>query len=72
MIGEHTDYNDGFVLPVGLPQRTRVSITRAPGAAPSSPYVAAVGSVLGVEGFVAQIESDVPIGAGLASSAALT
>ncbi|MDQ5807671.1 MAG: galactokinase, partial [Actinomycetota bacterium] len=71
-MGEHTDYNDGFVLPVGLPQRTRVSITRAPGAAPSSPYVAAVGSVLGVEGFVAQIESDVPIGAGLASSAALT
>jgi galactokinase len=24
LIGEHTDYNDGFVLPLAIPQRTRV------------------------------------------------
>ena len=24
LIGEHTDYNDGFVLPFALPQRTVV------------------------------------------------
>jgi galactokinase len=26
LLGEHTDYNDGFVLPVAIPQRTRVSM----------------------------------------------
>jgi len=26
LIGEHTDYNDGFVLPVAIPQRTRVQL----------------------------------------------
>ncbi|MCY7382381.1 MAG: galactokinase family protein, partial [Microcoleus sp. CAN_BIN18] len=24
MLGEHTDYNDGFVLPTAIPQRTTV------------------------------------------------
>ncbi|WP_327169394.1 galactokinase [Streptomyces subrutilus] len=28
LIGEHTDYNDGFVLPFALPQRTRVAAAR--------------------------------------------
>ncbi len=28
LIGEHTDYNDGFVLPMGLPLRTTVQIER--------------------------------------------
>lgn len=28
LIGEHTDYNDGFVLPMGLPFETTVSLTR--------------------------------------------
>src|ERR1700744_1814416 len=27
LIGEHTDYNDGFVLPIALPQRTVVTAT---------------------------------------------
>jgi galactokinase len=26
LLGEHTDYNDGFVLPVAIPQRTRVEL----------------------------------------------
>ena len=30
LIGEHTDYNDGFVLPFALPQATAVSGTRRP------------------------------------------
>ncbi len=25
LIGEHTDYNDGFVLPIALPHTTRVT-----------------------------------------------
>lgn len=28
LIGEHTDYNGGFVLPTTIPQRTTVSLTR--------------------------------------------
>jgi galactokinase len=28
LIGEHTDYNDGFVLPAAIPQRTRVWLAR--------------------------------------------
>ncbi|MDJ0379953.1 galactokinase [Streptomyces sp. G-G2] len=28
LIGEHTDYNDGFVLPFALPQRTEVAASR--------------------------------------------
>jgi galactokinase len=30
LIGEHTDYNGGFVLPTTIPQRTRVELTRRP------------------------------------------
>ena len=61
------------MLPVALPLSTRVTVTVAEGAdPPQSPYVRAVASVLGVSGFDVAIASDVPIGAGLASSAALT
>ncbi|HYF21388.1 MAG TPA: galactokinase [Ramlibacter sp.] len=28
LLGEHTDYNDGFVLPVAIPQHTRVTMRR--------------------------------------------
>src|SRR2546422_11348304 len=27
LIGEHTDYNGGFVLPTAIPQETRVELT---------------------------------------------
>lgn len=30
LIGEHTDYNDGFVLPFALPQRTHVAAALSP------------------------------------------
>jgi galactokinase len=74
LIGEHTDYNQGFVLPVALPLRTEVTVERRGDGAvlPASPYVAAVARVLGVAGFEARIASDVPVGAGLGSSSALT
>ena len=30
LIGEHTDYNGGFVLPTAIPQQTEVELTRRP------------------------------------------
>jgi len=32
LIGEHTDYNDGYVLPFALPQRTVVTASLLDGA----------------------------------------
>lgn len=29
LLGEHTDYNDGFVLPIAIPQRTHVQLGRS-------------------------------------------
>lgn len=97
LIGEHTDYNAGFVLPFALPQRTTVAASLVDGpswtvrsSAQTEPveftldervdgwasYVAGVVWALteaGVSVPPARIEvsSDVPIGAGLSSSAAL-
>jgi galactokinase len=99
LIGEHTDYNGGFVLPAAIPQRTRVELTPAPGrdadvfsatigerqmyrVGDERPvrgwldYVQGVTSVLvaaghPLAGFRLRIESDVPLGSGLSSSAAL-
>ncbi len=102
LIGEHTDYNDGFVLPIALPQAVRayarrradgvlrLSSTRIPGevveldAAGLTPggvpgwaaYPAAVVWTLReagheVGGADILLDSDVPGGAGLSSSAAL-
>jgi galactokinase len=101
LIGEHTDYNEGFVLPFALPHRTAVGVARserpewtiwseaetrsatfgaadlAPGAMPGwAGYVAGVVWALreaGAEVPYARlaIASDVPVGAGLSSSAAL-
>jgi galactokinase len=100
LMGEHTDYNGGFVLPTPIPQRTRVQL------APRADTTVRVASAsigqeilaytLGAEtpgrgwldfvqgvthvlrgegcpirGFEAYITSDVPLGSGLSSSAAL-
>jgi galactokinase len=101
LIGEHTDYNDGFVLPLAVPLRTRIAASRRNDdlALVSSrerddghaaeyqlgrerrsrgwlDYVQGVTSVLReaghrLHGFELALESDVPLGSGLASSAAL-
>ncbi|WP_333874418.1 galactokinase [Methylobacter sp.] len=99
LLGEHTDDNDGFVLPIAIPQRTWVELSRSPdqwsrfrsmnmdglfhyqagGAFPSgfAAYLAGCFEVLREEMINVMapvnvlIRSDVPMGAGLASSAAL-
>ena len=101
LIGEYTDVNEGWVLPVALELRTvlagraggstlrlssldlpdegTVEIDLATGAGPSSGwgrYATAVVQVLrdsgrALRGFDGVLASDVPIGAGLSSSAAL-
>lgn len=110
LIGEHTDYNEGFVLPFAIPHRTvaavgvrddghvRVASTFAPepvevaleelgalfptptGATPAVPEWAAYplgvawamqdAGITGI-GIDIAIASDVPVGAGLSSSAAI-
>lgn len=100
LIGEHTDYNEGFVLPAGIDKYCGIAIS--PSLKKSSYIVAAdlneeisfenipdqpasshwVNYIWGVihafkkRGFIippfnAVIQSDVPVGAGLSSSAAL-
>ncbi|WP_347351379.1 galactokinase [Intrasporangium sp.] len=101
LIGEHTDYNDGLCLPIGLPQRTYVAATRRADrtlrvrsaqrqevvevpladVAPGTPggwaaYLAGVLWALAREGYDVPgldvaVDSSVPVGAGLSSSAAL-
>ncbi len=104
LIGEHTDYNDGFVLPLAIDRRTVVALAtrtdRVVRVASSfaaetvevsldelvpenldgwSAYPLGVAWALGqfgadltaVPGFEVYIDSDVPVGAGLSSSAAL-
>jgi galactokinase len=100
LIGEHTDYHDGFVMPCAVPQRTRVVVRPrddrrvvAVSAQVDEPpiqfalgeerqsenwgdYVQGLTWVLAQEsftigGFDLRIDSDVPLGSGLSSSAAL-
>jgi galactokinase len=100
LIGEHTDYNGGFVLPATIPQRTQVQLAARPDdtvrivststgtgvltytLGQESPgrgwldYVQGLTQGLRVSGqrlrgFDALVESDVPLGSGLSSSAAL-
>jgi galactokinase len=100
LIGEHTDYHDGFVLPCAVPQRTESTIqVRADrtvrawsaqiGSEPIefalgqetrrgdwSDYIQGLTWVLAeqgyrVGGFDLHLRSDVPLGSGLSSSAAL-
>ena len=103
LIGEHTDYTGGVVLPMATPQETAVSLALTDGEevrahthilrregdhasfrlgeeAPGGEwidYVKGVTSVLrasdvALSGFDLDIESEVPPGSGLSSSAALT
>jgi galactokinase len=100
LIGEHTDYHQGFVLPCAVPQRTRAGLRTVGGRrvrvwsreigpepfefelgqeraqAAWGDYVQGITWVLrqqgmAVGGFDLRIESDVPLGSGLSSSAAL-
>lgn len=99
LIGEHTDYNGGFVLPTAIPQSTRVALARRQDNLVKvtsrnmegrgfeyrlgeekkrgqwTDYVQGLTHLLSAQetitGFEAAIESDVPIGSGLSSSAAL-
>ena len=100
LIGEHTDYHDGYVLPTVIPQRTRVRLRRRDDrrvqvtsttyqGTPQSfelghetpgrgwlDYIQGVTVVLARHhalcGCDVRIDSDVPPGAGLSSSAALS
>jgi galactokinase len=84
LIGEHTDYNDGFVLPAALELATYVAGRPRDDGVVSlrsldgeiERYVGAVVRALADEGlevggFEGVVASELPIGAGLSSSAAL-
>jgi galactokinase len=98
LLGEHTDYNDGFVLPIAISQTTRVTLRRrhdgvfeieAPqlgkserftlGEPPLAHFASYVygclveARAIGIEvpPLSIRIDSDVPMGVGLSSSAAL-
>jgi galactokinase len=104
LIGEHTDYNEGFVLPMAANLRTYVAVGERsdgqvlvhsvdlgetasfslnayagrpqPGSRSWVSYIQGITHILGAAGLTLSganlaIASDVPIGAGLSSSAAL-
>jgi galactokinase len=103
LIGEHTDYNGGFVLPVAIPQQTHVELSRrldqrvqvrsTNTPTGSGEYICGHEQLRGdwldyvqgitwalreadvvvgrLGGFDLSISSEVPLGAGLSSSAAL-
>src|SRR5436190_24231497 len=79
LIGEHTDYNGGFVLPAPLALELRVRVQPADALSVGGPHAdarsaelaAAVCAELGVpDALRIETSGDLPSGAGLASSAA--
>jgi galactokinase len=101
VIGEHTDYNDGFVLPVALPHTTRAAVARRTDARVAFASLQGDGAIVELDlgelvpgrpdgwagypagvvdglrerlagGVSVLVDTDVPVGAGLSSSAALT
>ena len=101
LLGEHTDYNDGYVLPIAIPQQTSVALRADVGAgmpritlhsrnfsstveftldeSPREPFARYVYGCLReaaragarVPSLQVYVSSDVPMGVGLSSSAAL-
>jgi galactokinase len=98
LIGDHTDYNQGYVLPLAIPQQTWVTLTPREDrrVVAHSTAMNTAGFVVGEErrqdswvdylagavwalrqaghaptGFEARVHSEVPVGSGLSSSAAL-
>ena len=98
LLGEHTDYNDGYMLPVATPQRTLVAMSRSgddhfhfyspnfdatvtfakDSSAPQGfgSYIEGCIRLVQAEGIDVPplrvyVETDLPVGSGLSSSAAL-
>ena len=79
LIGEHTDHNDGWVLPIAIDRQAVVTLTEISSDSDDTPssYVEGVLWALRADSYDVprlrvELTSDVPIGAGLSSSAALT
>jgi galactokinase len=77
LIGEHVDYLGGVVLPAAVNRRTEVTGQPAAEWSISSrvkgglAYIRAIGEELGVEPQSISVQSNIPSGSGLSSSAAL-
>ena len=77
LIGEHVDYLGGVVLPAAVDRHTEVTGSPAAEWSINSrvkgglAYVRAMGDELGVEPQSVSVQSDIPSGSGLSSSAAL-